>query len=93
MYSDPVHLYCGCCLLTETNVTTCFHHVFVAPRNLRILSLSASGKSKQDLVFLFSIQDGRGGDDDYWGEGFDQNKNCEQEEKIDKLFDEVGVQR
>ena len=72
---------------------TCDHHVFVAPRNLRILSLSASGKSKQDLVFLFSIQDGRGGDDDYWGEGFDQNKNCEQEEKIDKLFDEVGVQR
>ena len=79
--------------LAEINVTTCHHHVFDAPRNLRILSLSASGKLKQDLVFLFSVQDGRGGDDDYWGEGFDQNKNCEQEEKIDKLFDEVGVQR
>ena len=73
---------------------TCDHHVFVyTPRNLRSLSLSANGKSKQDLVFLFSVQAGRGGDDDYWGEGFDQNKNCEQEEKIDKLFDEVGVQR
>ena len=73
---------------------TCDHHVFVyTPRNLRILSLSANGKLKQDLVFLFSVQVGRGGEDDYWGEDFDQNKNCEQEEKIDKLFDEVGVQR
>ena len=42
-------------------------------------------------VFLFSVQAGRGGDDDYWAEDFDNNKNCEQEEKITKLINEVGV--
>ena len=29
--------------------------------------------------------------DDYWDEDFDNNKNCEQEEKISKLINEVGV--
>ena len=38
----------------------------------------------------FSVQGGRG-NDDYWSEEFDKNKNCEQEEKITKLINEVGV--
>ena len=42
-------------------------------------------------VFLFSVQAGRGAIDDYWDEDFDDNKNCEQEEKMTKLINEVGV--
>ena len=38
----------------------------------------------------FSVQAGRG-NDDYWSEDFDKNKNCEQEEKITKLINEVGM--
>ena len=41
-------------------------------------------------VFLFSVQAGRG-NDDYWAEDFDKNKNCQQEEKIAKLKSEVGA--
>ena len=41
--------------------------------------------------FLFSVQAGRGGDDDYWAEDFDTNKNCQQEEKITEPLKEVGV--
>ena len=44
-------------------------------------------------VFLFSVQAGRGANEDYWDEDFDDNKNCEQEKKIDKLINEVGVPR
>ena len=29
--------------------------------------------------------------DDYWDEDFDNNKNCEQEEKITKLLNEVNT--
>ena len=42
-------------------------------------------------VFLFPVQAGRGANEDYWDEDFDYNKNCEQEEKITKLINEVGV--
>ena len=42
-------------------------------------------------VFLFSVQAGRGANEDYWDEDFDDNKNCEQEEKITELNKEVGV--
>ena len=28
-------------------------------------------------------------DDDYWSEDFDNNKNCQQEEKLNKLTNEV----
>ena len=42
-------------------------------------------------VFLFSVQAGRGGDDDYWAEDFDTNKNCQQEKKIIELYKKVGV--
>ena len=42
-------------------------------------------------VFLFSVQAGRGGDDDYWAEDFNTNKNCQQEKKINELYKEVGV--
>ena len=42
-------------------------------------------------VFLFSVQAGRGGDDDYWAEDFNTNKNCQQEKKIAELNKEVGV--
>ena len=43
------------------------------------------------IPFLVSVQVVRGGVDDYWDEDFDSNKNCEQEEKISKLINEVGV--
>ena len=48
--SPPVHDS-----LAETNVTTSPHHVFVAHRNLRNLSLPASGKMgfKQSFYSLF----------------------------------------
>ena len=42
-------------------------------------------------VFLFSVQAGRGADDDYWSEDFDNNKNCQQEQKIIELYKKVGV--
>ena len=42
-------------------------------------------------VFLFSVQAGRGANEDYWDEDFDDNKNCEQEKKITELNKEVGV--
>ena len=42
-------------------------------------------------VFLFSVQAGRGGDDDYWSENFDKNKNCQQEKKIIELYKKVGL--
>ena len=41
----------------------------------------------------FSVQAGRAGSDAYWSEDFDTIKNCEQEKKIDKLINEVGVPR
>ena len=43
------------------------------------------------ILFLFSVQAVWGGVDDYWDEDFDLNKNCKQEEKITKLFKEVGA--
>ena len=46
---------------------------------------------KNNIIFLFSVQAGRGGDDEYWSEDFDNDKDCEQEKKIDRLFNEVGV--
>ena len=30
-------------------------------------------------------------DDDYWVGDFDKDKNCQQEKKIEKLINEVGV--
>ena len=42
-------------------------------------------------VFLFSVQAGRGADDEYWDEDFDTNKNCQQEKKIIELYKKVGV--
>ena len=42
-------------------------------------------------VFLFSVQAGRGADDEYWDEDFDTNKNCQQEKKINELYKKVGV--
>ena len=42
-------------------------------------------------TFLFSIQAGRGADDDYWAEDFNTHKNCQQEKKIAKLTQEVGA--
>ena len=48
-------------------------------------------KLKFKTVFLFSVQAGRGSDDDYWAEDFDTKKNCQQEKKIIKLNKEVGV--
>ena len=42
-------------------------------------------------TFLFSIQAGRGDDDDYWTEDFNTHKNCQQEKKIAKLTQEVGA--
>ena len=42
-------------------------------------------------TFLFSVQAGRGMDDDYWVGDFDKDKNCQQEKKIEKLINEVGV--
>ena len=42
-------------------------------------------------TFLFSIQAGRGADDDYWTEDFNTHKNCQQEKKIAKLTQEVGA--
>ena len=43
------------------------------------------------MIFLFSVQAGRGGVDDYWSEDFDKNKNCQQEDKIIELNKQVGV--
>ena len=43
------------------------------------------------ILFLFSVQAVWGGIPDYWDEDFDLNKNCKQEEKITKLFKEVGA--
>ena len=40
-------------------------------------------------VFLFSVQ--AGWTDDYWDEDFDNNKNCQQEQKIIELYKKVGV--
>ena len=42
-------------------------------------------------VFLFSVQAGRGANEDYWDEDFDDNKNCQQEQKIIELYKKVGV--
>ena len=47
-------------------------------------------KSLSKILFLFPVQAGRG-NDDYWAEDFDKNKNCQQEEKIAKLKSEVGA--
>ena len=69
-------------------MTTSDLHVFVAHRDLRNLSLAANGNK---TVLLFSVQAGRGGDDDYWSENFDKNKNCQQEKKIIELYKKVGV--
>ena len=46
---------------------------------------------KNKIIFLFSVQAGRGGVDDYWSEDFDKNKNCQQEDKIIELNKEVGA--
>ena len=46
---------------------------------------------KNKIIFLFSVQAGRGGVDDYWSEDFDKNKNCQQEDKIIELNKQVGV--
>ena len=48
-------------------------------------------ESKNKIIFLFSVQAGRGGVDDYWSEDFDKNKNCQQEDKIIELNKQVGV--
>ena len=72
-------------------MTTSHLHVFVAHRDLRNLSLAANGKCGFKQNSLFSVQAGRGGDDDYWSENFDKNKNCQQEQKIIELYKKVGV--
>ena len=45
---------------------------------------------KQDNLSI-SVQAGRGNNDAYYSDDFDKDKNCEQEEKILKLVDEVCV--
>ena len=43
---------------------------------------------KQDNLSI-SVQAGRGNNDAYYSDAFDEHKNCEQEEKIHKLQNEV----
>ena len=75
---------------SKTNLT--WHHVFVAPSKLRILSISTNGIELFELIFLIIVQVGRGGtSDDYWSEDFDTSKNCLQEKKIIELRDKVSV--
>ena len=45
----------------------------------------------QNTFSCLCAQVGGEAGDDYWAEDFDSDKNCQQEEKIIKLSDEVGA--